>query len=179
MSHKPFMYAAGKSDSPVVPCEGPEQRGPTLGGGAGGKRADRGERRRVPRGPHTEAEGRVPEARRRAASVQPSSEIGAVCGKAARTDLCGGCPATGIPTATREPILRDSGWQTTEHTRLARDLRTEESVLGKPGGLRHPDLCHRLLAFTARVRRRPAPAFGRASRRCHRRSVCHGSGRSR
>jgi hypothetical protein len=27
-------------------------------------------------------------------------EVGAVCGKAARTDLCGGCEVTRIPTAT-------------------------------------------------------------------------------
>src|SRR6266511_2636290 len=27
-------------------------------------------------------------------------EVGAVCGKAARTDLCGGRPVTGVPTAT-------------------------------------------------------------------------------
>ena len=37
------------------------------------------------------------------------SEIGAVCGKAARTDLCGGRRATVVPTATRVSIPRDSG----------------------------------------------------------------------
>ena len=65
------------------------------------------------------------------------SEIGAVCGKAARTDLCGGRRATVVPTATRVSILRDSGWQTTEQPLRAAGLRTEESVLGKAGALRH------------------------------------------
>ncbi len=37
----------------------------------------------------------------------------------------------------RVSILRDAGQQTTEHLLLAADLRTKESVLGKPGGLRH------------------------------------------
>src|SRR6266540_3690121 len=30
-------------------------------------------------------------------------EVGAVCGKAARTDLCGGRPVMGVPTATEPP----------------------------------------------------------------------------
>jgi hypothetical protein len=33
------------------------------------------------------------------------SKVRAVCGKSARTDPCGGCWATGIPTATRMPSL--------------------------------------------------------------------------
>jgi hypothetical protein len=32
--------------------------------------------------------------------LRDSPKIGAVCGKAARTDLCGGRRATGVPTAT-------------------------------------------------------------------------------
>ena len=41
-------------------------------------------------------------------------------------------------SACRVSILRDSGWQVTEQRLLVEDLRTEESVLGKPpGGLRH------------------------------------------
>ncbi|MBK5274938.1 MAG: hypothetical protein JJE30_07790 [Desulfuromonadales bacterium] len=31
-------------------------------------------------------------------------EAGALCGKAARRDLCGGCRVTGISTATHETI---------------------------------------------------------------------------
>ena len=34
-----------------------------------------------------------------------TSEVGAVCGKAARTDLCGGLPVMGVPTA----IVRNLG----------------------------------------------------------------------
>src|SRR6266567_5435090 len=43
---------------------------------------------------HEQCVGRQP--RRHA----PTSEAGAVCGNSARTDLCGGCRVTGIPTAT-------------------------------------------------------------------------------
>jgi len=32
-------------------------------------------------------------------------KAGAVCGSPARTDLRGGCQVTGIPTATRKPII--------------------------------------------------------------------------
>src|SRR4051794_32407435 len=32
---------------------------------------------------------------------RPIPEVGAVCGKAALTDLCGGCEVTRIPTATK------------------------------------------------------------------------------
>jgi RNA-directed DNA polymerase len=35
-------------------------------------------------------------------------EVGAVCGKAARTDLCGGRPVTGVPTATGASLSRGS-----------------------------------------------------------------------
>ena len=65
------------------------------------------------------------------------SEIGAVCGKAACTDLRGGCPATGIPTATREPIPRFSGPRLTAGARSFAVLSLEESRLGKAGALRH------------------------------------------
>ena len=34
-------------------------------------------------------------------------EVGAVCGKAARTDLCGGREVTRVPTATKAP----GGWR--------------------------------------------------------------------
>src|SRR5215467_1853146 len=33
-------------------------------------------------------------------------EVGAVCGKAARSDLCGGREVTRVPTATRRRLLR-------------------------------------------------------------------------
>jgi hypothetical protein len=35
-----------------------------------------------------------------------SPEAGAVCGNAARTDLCGGHRVTGVPTATSYYILK-------------------------------------------------------------------------
>src|ERR1700730_6661870 len=38
-------------------------------------------------------------------------KVGAVCGKAAHTDLCGGCEVTRIPTATKAPakLARSAG----------------------------------------------------------------------
>ena len=38
-----------------------------------------------------------------------SPEVGAVCGKAARTDLCGGRPAMGVPTAIVARAPRNDG----------------------------------------------------------------------
>ena len=38
--------------------------------------------------------------------VDVISEVGAVCGSAARTDLCGGRSAMAVPTATRIPVRR-------------------------------------------------------------------------
>jgi hypothetical protein len=34
-------------------------------------------------------------------------KVGAVCGKAARTDLCGGRPVMGVPTATQDQSRED------------------------------------------------------------------------
>jgi hypothetical protein len=55
-----------------------------------------------------------------------TSEVGAVCRKAARTVLCGGRPVMGVPTAIRErldascdgsPSLRLFGWRETNQRR--------------------------------------------------------------
>lgn len=42
-------------------------------------------------------------------SLLSSSEVGAVCGKAARTDLCGGRSAINVPTATVARAPRNDG----------------------------------------------------------------------
>jgi hypothetical protein len=48
-------------------------------------------------------------------------EVGAVCGKAARTDLCGGRSAMGVPTAIAEPVIGRAfarcRWLCAEHDR--------------------------------------------------------------
>ena len=41
----------------------------------------------------------VPERVRKAEASRQTSEVGAVCRKAARTVLCGGRPVMGVPTA--------------------------------------------------------------------------------
>src|SRR6266496_962365 len=42
---------------------------------------------------------RIRRARKNAATCRYTPEVGAVCGKAARTDLCGGHEVTRVPTA--------------------------------------------------------------------------------
>lgn len=63
---------------------------------------DPGECRTVPHVPDSERDSACP----RGCAMcglqcgRYSSKVGAVCGSSARTDLCGGCRVTGIPTAT-------------------------------------------------------------------------------
>ena len=57
--------------------------------------SDDGDSRRIP------PTAGYPPSLARAATRRPSPEVRAVCGKAARPDLCGGCEVTRIPTATQ------------------------------------------------------------------------------
>ena len=79
-----------------------EQRRATFGGVWGEKGAGQGEHRSVPHSPDTERGTSVPRIERCASSSssrQPS-KVGAECGNAARTVLCGGRSAMIVPTAT-------------------------------------------------------------------------------
>jgi hypothetical protein len=77
------------------------------GGAGGGKGAGQGERGGVHQEPATAPGSPVTGAQPRTAGtcgclhVDPRQE--ARCGRAARRELCGGCRATGIPTATARP----------------------------------------------------------------------------
>ena len=84
-SRTPHAYAAEESGPGRSTREGSEQGRGTVGGGSGGKGLDRGERRRVRHGPHTEADRPCP--MRWAAcgaeavvwlALTPSSEVRAV-----------------------------------------------------------------------------------------------------
>jgi hypothetical protein len=101
-----FLYAAGKSDHRVVPERAPNKRRKARGG-AGGKAMDQGEPHERTHGPDAERGHRVPgttwgAGSRLGAVCRQASKIRAVCVSSARTDLCGGRRATGVPTATRK-----------------------------------------------------------------------------
>src|SRR5882724_11350479 len=77
-------------------------------------------------GADEETSGRVaPETGHPASLAQPAVrrqilEVGAVCGKAARTDLCGGRSAMGVPTATEvQPGISLSAGDTAPGFRFA------------------------------------------------------------
>src|SRR5215467_8913805 len=86
-------------------CEAGEQGGAIRCGAGGAKGWDQGECEPAEHGPDAESENRVTGAgahtsNRKTAICRHSPEVGAVCGKAARTDLCGGRGAISVPTAT-------------------------------------------------------------------------------
>src|SRR5712691_8593459 len=93
-------------------CEASEQGGAIRCGAGGAKGGDQGECR-----PANHASGTVPSSRvtragshtkRCYSSASFGPEVGAVCGKAARTDLCGGRSVMSVPTATA--LLGLSAW---------------------------------------------------------------------
>ena len=89
-----------------------EQNGLARGGVDGGKRWDREECGTAKHGPDSvpaklcpkrtpSYEWPLPAAKRHLLAIR------AVCGNSARTDLCGGCPVMGIPTALSHDYLRE------------------------------------------------------------------------
>ena len=84
--------------------EAGEQGGAIRRGAGGAKGWDQGECEPAGHGPDAEPGKRVTGAgahtSNRKAICRHSPEVGAVCGKAARTDLCGGRGAISVPTAT-------------------------------------------------------------------------------
>src|SRR6266849_10803660 len=91
-------------------CEAGEQGGAIRRGAGGAKGWDQGECEPAGHGPDAEPGNRVTGAgahtSNRKAICRHSPEVGAVCGKAARTDLCGGRGAISVPTATVTSIRR-------------------------------------------------------------------------
>ena len=102
MSDKPFMYAAGKSDRPIVPAKAPnkEDRHSAEGLEGSGLIEENAARSHTGRTPRRKAVFQGLDGVRRTASDSTlSSEIRAVCGKAARTDL------RGVVSRRRESVM--------------------------------------------------------------------------
>src|SRR6266550_1917378 len=108
------MHSSGESDGAVVPMKPSNKAtGQARGSGeGGGKGANQGERPAGTRGSGTARSSRVTGSEGRAESGQAAlcrypSKVRAVCVNRARTDPCGGCEATRIPTATAPFVVLD------------------------------------------------------------------------
>src|SRR5262245_25791997 len=102
------MYGDGKSDGCVVPQKPSNKDGrPTSAEGVEGRRPTEGNTMsQAPCRTQSRAHGLSGLQRVRAAArslLRQAPEVRAVCGNAARTDLCGGLGATPVPTATTGP----------------------------------------------------------------------------
>jgi hypothetical protein len=97
-----MMHGHEKSDSAIVATKPPNKAGRPAAE-AVERRAEAKEnanRCRACRTQGRESVSQAPERVRTAARAsRQTSEVGAVCRKAARTDLCGGRPVMGVPTA--------------------------------------------------------------------------------
>jgi hypothetical protein len=98
---KPMMHGHEKSDSAIVAMKPPNKAGRPAAE-AVERRAEAKEnanRCRTCRTQCRESVSPTPERVRKAEASRQTSEVGAVCRKAARTVLCGGRPVMGVPTA--------------------------------------------------------------------------------
>ena len=98
---KPMMHGHEKSDSAIVATKPPNKAGRPAAEAverrAGAK--ENVNRCRTCRTQCRESVSPAPERVRKAEASRQTSEVGAVCRKAARTVLCGGRPVMGVPTA--------------------------------------------------------------------------------
>jgi hypothetical protein len=140
---KPMMHGHEKSDSAIVAMKPPNKAGRPAAE-AVERRAEAKEnanRCRTCRTQCRESVSPTPERVRKAEASRQTSEVGAVCRKAARTVLCGGRPVMGVPTA----IARSDYGQ---GRRLALHLRSGSS----PGRTAGYSLERRTAArYTARI----------------------------
>ena len=106
-----MMHGGGKSDSAIVAVKPTNKAGQPAAepverrAGAEGNADQQSTLRTQSRERVTKALDRVRQAARRAFCRQ-TPEVGAVCGKAARTDLRGGRPVMDVPTAIRAIATR-------------------------------------------------------------------------
>src|SRR5437588_4094426 len=122
LSQKSNMYVDGESDGRIVPAKCPNKGEQTSAEGMEGRRPTK-ENIGQATPPRTQSRTRelsdlhgVREAARRDNSPSPSqpalqrqaSEVRAVCSNSARTDPCGGRRATGVPTATKGFLTRET-----------------------------------------------------------------------
>jgi hypothetical protein len=108
-----MMHGHEKSDSAIVAMKPPNKAGRPAAE-AVERRAEAKEnanRCRTCRTQCRESVSPTPERVRKAEASRQTSEVGAVCRKAARTVLCGGRPVMGVPTAI---AISDGGpWSAT------------------------------------------------------------------
>jgi hypothetical protein len=121
--HKSDMHAAGESDSSIVPKKPANNDGPKAsaelveGRGLTKENASRRYRAGHSAGISDRVGGWAYEQwRRRGADHSSTSEVGAVCGSSARTDLCEGRPARAVPIAI---FLADMGVSQVKRTRIS------------------------------------------------------------
>src|SRR5215467_1278793 len=101
------MHDSEKSDSAIVAVKPPNKAGLPVAeaveprAGAKGNADQQSTHRTQSRKRVTQALSRV---RQAAALRRQTPKVGAGCSNWARPDLCGGCPAMGIPTAILHPL---------------------------------------------------------------------------
>ena len=113
-----MMHGHEKSDSAIVAMKPPNKAGRPAAE-AVERRAEAKEnanRCRTCRTQCRESVSPTPERVRKAEASRQTSEVGAVCRKAARTVLCGGRPVMGVPTAIarRNQEIQVSRWSSTD-----------------------------------------------------------------
>src|SRR6516165_9904787 len=91
---KPMMHGHEKSDSAIVATKPPNKAGRPAA-----EAKENANRCRTCRTQCRESVSPAPERVRKVEASRQTSEVGAVCRKAARTVLCGGRPVMGVPTA--------------------------------------------------------------------------------
>jgi hypothetical protein len=103
-----MMHEHGKSDSAIVAAKPTNKAGRPAAepverrAGTEGNAGQHSTRRAQYRESVSQALGHIRQIAKRALRRQ-TPEVGAVCGKSARTDLCGGRPVMDVPTAIRQP----------------------------------------------------------------------------
>ena len=107
-NHKPDVYAPEESDRAVVPMKLPNKEAQASAEVVEGRALTEENTSQIRTPPAQYGVRRVPGFGGCAPRFHeaPSSEVGAVCGSAARTDLCGGRSAMVVPTATSAGINR-------------------------------------------------------------------------
>ena len=103
---KPMMHGHQRKSNPAIVATKPPNKAGRPAAEAVERRAEAKEnanRCRTCRTQCRESVSPTPERVRKAEARRQTSEVGAVCRKAARTVLCGGRPVMGVPTAIATP----------------------------------------------------------------------------
>src|SRR5208283_309766 len=105
-SRTPDVYAGEESDRAVVPVKQPNKEAPASAEVVEGRVRTKENTSQSHTSPAQYGKGRVPGFGECAPCfiLTPTSEVRAVCGNPARTDLCGGRSAMSVPTATHFPL---------------------------------------------------------------------------